>query len=224
VLGVVGPNGSGKTTLFRAVCGDVRPTAGKVVWDGREITGWSTDRIARAGLVRTWQQSMVFGSVSVRENLRMAIACAPRVAAGRPDLPVKVEHMLGFTGLTPVATIPAASLPTGLLRIVGIALALITRPLMLMLDEPAAGLNPAEAERLSDLLRRVHDAGAALTVVDHDMSFILPLCERLIVLDAGKKLIEGDSAEVVRHEDVVRVYLGARFAHGKAGTAAVVAE
>jgi branched-chain amino acid transport system ATP-binding protein len=188
-----------------------------VTWAGRDITGWSTDHIARVGLVRTFQQSMVFGSVSVRDNLRMAIACASRVTNGRPDLPATPDDVLEFTGLAPVASVPAGSLPTGLLRIVGVALALMTRPLMLMLDEPAAGLNVEEAARLRDLLRRVHDAGAALTVVDHDMSFILPLCDRLIVLDAGKKLVEGNSADVVRHEDVVRVYLGGRFARGKTG-------
>lgn len=219
LVGIVGPNGSGKTTLFRAICGDVRATGGRVMWMGREVTGWPTDRIARAGLVRTFQQSMVFASVSVRENLRMARACAAPTGHGakRPDLPTSPDDVIAFTGLDEVADVPAGSLPTGLLRIVGIALALVPQPALLMLDEPAAGLNVDEAGRLSELLRRVQKVGATLAVVDHDMSFILPLCQRLIVLDAGKKLIEGDPVEVLKHEDVIRVYLGGRFAHGKTG-------
>jgi ABC-type branched-subunit amino acid transport system ATPase component len=219
LIAIVGPNGSGKTTLFRAICGDVRATGGRVTWFGQDITRWPTDRIARAGLVRTFQQSMVFGSVSVRENMRMATACAAGGAhqEQRPDLPTTADEVLAFTGLDSVSDVLAGSLPTGLLRIVGIAVALVARPALLLLDEPAAGLNAEEAARLGALLRRVHGAGATLAVVDHDMSFILPLCERLIVLDTGKKLIEGNPAEVLKHEDVVRVYLGGRFAHGKTG-------
>jgi ABC-type branched-subunit amino acid transport system ATPase component len=221
---VVGPNGSGKTTLFRAICGDLKPARGTVRWRGRDITGWTTDRIARAGLVRTFQQSMAFSSETVANNLRMAAACMRGMSlsritdtAARPGLPESADDILDFTGLSDVAEAPAASLPTGILRLVGIALTLSTRPVMLMLDEPAAGLNIEESRRLSDLLRRVHAAGVTLVVVDHDMSFILPLAQRLVVLDTGRKLMEGEPEVVRRHEDVVRVYLGDRFAHGKTG-------
>jgi branched-chain amino acid transport system ATP-binding protein len=227
LLAIVGPNGSGKTTLFRAICGDVKPTHGTVRWQGRDITGWPTDRIARAGLVRTFQQSMAFSSETVEANLRMAVACMRGLALSRnwssdpgPALPESPQEILEFTGLSDVAGVVTASLPTGILRLVGIALTLSTRPSMLMLDEPAAGLNVAESQRLSALLRRVHATGVTLAVVDHDMSFILPLAQRLVVLDTGRKLVEGDPEVVRRQEDVIRVYLGARFAHGKAGARA----
>jgi branched-chain amino acid transport system ATP-binding protein len=210
--------------LFRAICGDIRPTKGRVIWRGRDISGWPTDRIARAGLVRTFQQSTVFASETVRDNLRIATACirgtslAGRRGATLPELPDKSDDILSFTGLLDAADVVTAGLPTGILRIVGIALTLATRPAMLMLDEPAAGLNVEESERLSDLLRRIHRAGVTLAVVDHDMSFIMQLAQRLVVLDTGKKLIEGDPRTVRDHREVIRVYLGDRFSHGKAGS------
>lgn len=224
LLGIVGPNGSGKTTLFRAICGDVDITSGQVVWLGRNVTGWSTDRIARAGLVRTFQQSMVFPSVSVRENVQMAAACCggSRVREGTPQLtalPDDPDELLEFAGIADIADEPAGALPTGLLRIIGITLGLVTKPVMFMLDEPAAGLNEDESARLAALLRRVQATGVTLAVVDHDMSFILPLCQRLIVLDYGRKLAEGEPYTVCEQEEVISVYLGARFAGGKAGKA-----
>jgi ABC-type branched-subunit amino acid transport system ATPase component len=225
LLGIVGPNGSGKTTLFRAICGDVHVTSGEVQWLGRNIAGWSTDRIARAGLVRTFQQSMVFPSVSVRENVRMAAACAReawrdrRSASPLRRLPDDADELLEFAGIADVADDPAGALPTGLLRIIGITLGLVTKPVMFLLDEPAAGLNEDESARLAALLRRVHATGVTLVVVDHDMSFILPLCRRLIVLDCGRKLADGEPYSVCEQEEVISVYLGARFAAGKAGAA-----
>jgi ABC-type branched-subunit amino acid transport system ATPase component len=217
IVGIVGPNGSGKTTLFRAVCGDVDVAGGRIEWQGLDITGWPTDRIARHGLVRTFQQSMVFASTTVRENLRMAQACAREDHARAGQLPHALEEVLVFTGLAASADTQAGALPTGTLRLVGIALALMTRPALLMLDEPAAGLNVEEAARLREVLERVNAAGVAVAVVDHDMSFILPLCQRLVVLDTGKKLVEGEPYAICQHPEVVRVYLGGRFAGGKAG-------
>ena len=228
LIGIVGPNGSGKTTLFRAICGDIEITEGRVIWQGRDITGWPTDRIARHGLVRTFQQSTAFLSASVSQNLRMAAACAPEAPLREhgltlSDIPAEPGEVLDFIGLGNVANTPAGALPTGMLRILGVALTLVTRPSMLMLDEPAAGLNVQEASQLSRLLRRIHEAGVTLAVVDHDMSFVLPLCQRLVVLDTGRKLIEGEPHTVTEHEDVIRVYLGGRFKHGKAGAAAAEA-
>lgn len=226
LLGLVGPNGSGKTTLFRAICGDVPVTSGDVTWLGRSTSGWSTERIARAGLVRTFQQSMVFPSVSVLENVQMAAACAHpsrrdrRSARVLSELPTDPRELLKFAGIADFSDQPAGALSTGILRLIGITLGLVTRPVMLMLDEPAAGLNEDESARLGELLRRVHATGVTLAVVDHDMSFILPLCQRLVVLDYGIKLTEGEPYAVCKQEDVIRVYLGARFAAGKAGTTA----
>jgi ABC-type branched-subunit amino acid transport system ATPase component len=220
---IVGPNGSGKTTLFRTICGDIRATGGQVLWQGRDITRWPTNRIAQLGLVRTFQQSMVFPSATVHQNLRMAKVCAGRAQLiGRQensllDIPTEPDDVLDFSGLGDVAHTLAGALSTGWLRVLGIALTLVAGPSMIMLDEPAAGLNVNRAVQILALLRRVNAAGITLAVVDHDMSFILPLCRRLIVLDAGRKLMEGDPVKVAEHEDVVRVYLGGRFAQGKTG-------
>lgn len=223
LIGIVGPNGSGKTTLLRGICGDVAITRGRVIWQDREITGWRPDRIARHGLMRTFQQSMVFASATVRENLRMAVACgatgrlARRNRTTAVDVPDDPNDMLTFTSLSDVADTLAGALPTGMVRILGIALTLMGSPSLLMLDEPAAGLSIEESDRLSTLLRRLQKGGMALAVVDHDVSFLVPVCQRLVVLDYGKKLTEGAPTTVTQNADVIRVYLGERFRHGKAG-------
>lgn len=217
IVGVAGPNGSGKTTMFRAACGDVRPTGGHVRWQGKDVTGWSADRIARRGLIRTFQNSAMFPSATVLGSVEMARMCAGhrRVDQAELRLPESVEEVIGFCHLDDVAEVPARSLSMGHLRMLGIAMALMARPVMLLLDEPAAGLTIAEGRDLSVLLREVQSEGVTLMVVDHDMSFLTPLCDRLVILETGAKFIEGDPVEVAANEDVVRLYLGSKFARGK---------
>lgn len=216
IVGVAGPNGSGKSTMFRATCGDVRSSAGRVLWGGTDITGWSTDRIARQGLIRTFQNSTMFASTTVLENLRMAQLCGPRRrASSGTRLPESADEIAGVCHLDPILKSPARILTTGQLRMLGIAMALMARPEMLLLDEPAAGLSITEGRDLAILLRELNMAGLTLMVVDHDMSFLLPLCHRLVVLEAGSKFTEGVPREVAANPDVVRMYLGSRFAEGK---------
>jgi branched-chain amino acid transport system ATP-binding protein len=171
------------------------------------------DRIARAGLVRTFQQSMYFGSGTVQDNVVMALDIA-RTAARRDDevsIPTDVEGLLAFTKLEALADSPSSVLSHGSLRQLGIALALAVRPVLLLLDEPAAGLNDAEGRDLAALLRRVRDSGVTLVVVDHDMGFLMPLVDRIVVLSAGRMLTEGTPAEVRADPAVIAAYLGSGF-------------
>jgi len=221
LLGIVGPNGSGKTTLFNCLTGRFPLTRGRVVWQGRDIGRWPMDRIARSGLVRTFQQSMHFGAASAAENVAMALDIA-RTAARKPDqskLPSDLADLLSFTNLEALADTPSSVLSHGSLRQLGIALALAVRPTLLLLDEPAAGLNEAEGRDLAALLRRVRDSGVTLAVVDHDMGFLMPLVDRVVVLSAGRLLKEGTPAEVRADPGVIEAYLGSGFTDAAQGRA-----
>jgi branched-chain amino acid transport system ATP-binding protein len=210
ILGIIGPNGSGKTTFFNCVSGRLKPSAGTVRWRGSEITGKSMHKVARLGLVRTFQESRIFPTGTVRANLEMALAiariAAPRENAARPAF--ALDDLVQLAGLADVVDMAASSLPFGYLRRLGIALALAAHPALLMLDEPAAGLNAAEGAQLGDMLRRIHEHEVTLVVVDHDMDFLLSLVERLVVLANGAKLREGPPDAIRSDPAVIEVYLG----------------
>jgi ABC-type branched-subunit amino acid transport system ATPase component len=208
LVGVIGPNGSGKTTLLNCMSGNLHLSAGQVLWQGHDITSWPMHRIARAGLVRTFQQSMAFPSSTVAENLEAACAIARATRARRAHRPRQIGELLAAADLTRLADSPVASLSHGTLRLVGIAMTLATSPEMLLLDEPAAGLNEIESRDLAELIRAIHDDGVSVVVVDHDMSFITSLVDRLIVMASGQILAEGKPAEVTRDPGVIEVYLG----------------
>jgi branched-chain amino acid transport system ATP-binding protein len=174
-------------------------------------------KTARRGLTRTFQQSMYFPSGTVRGNLTMAVDIAR--ATGRHDrhanLPTTVDGLIDFAGLRSLAENQSSTLGHGQLRQLGLALALATEPKLLLLDEPAAGLSDTEAETLATTLQLVRQSGVTIVVVDHDMGFVLPLVDRVIILSAGKKLLEGSPSVVRNDPRVIEVYLGSGLAAGR---------
>ena len=208
ILGIVGPNGSGKTTLFNVIAGVFPPTAGRVRWRGEDITGRPAHAIARKGLVRTFQQAMSFPGLSARENVRIA----SEHGRGRSGAPSRrwrsADAILDFVGLGPDAGRLAGSLPFGSLRRLGLAVALAAEPSLLLLDEPGAGLSDSETEELAALIAGLPAHGLGVCLIDHDMSLMASLCQRLVVLDFGTKIAEGRPDEVLNDPKVVEVYIG----------------
>jgi branched-chain amino acid transport system ATP-binding protein len=205
ILGIVGPNGSGKTTLFNVVTGALKPTAGSVHWRGEDISGLPSHKIARKGLLRTFQQAMSFPALSVREN----ILIAHEHGAGADRKGMSTSEILRFVGLEGRENEIAGSMPFGNLRRLGLALALAARPILLLLDEPAAGLNDSETEQLAEIILQLPGRGIGICLIDHDMNLIASICRRLVVLDFGTKIAEGPPGEVLNDKKVVEVYLGA---------------
>jgi len=217
VRGLIGPNGSGKTTLLNCVSGFLPLTDGSVSYRGRELSGLRADAIARLGIVRTFQSPQVFGSFTVRATCDLVTELSSSRADANDQLSDRTDEVLASCGLAAVADLPVAALPYGQLRLLGVATAIATRPRMLMLDEPAAGLAPGEAEALRKVILVARDRGVSVVVVDHDMSFLLPICDSVTVLDGGRKLVEGNPEEVARDPKVISAYLGESFVERQAG-------
>ncbi len=206
VLGLVGPNGSGKTTCINVISGLYPADGGEVTLDGRRIDGSKAHLLARSGINRTFQSPKPFLSLSVREN----VAIAARY--GNTRAPVDLDALLASLDLDRHAARPAADLNSAQQKTLDLARALATRPRLLLVDELAAGLNPAELSRMADRLRALAREGMALLVVEHLMGFIDRVTDRVIVMNAGREIFGGTLAEATRDPTVVQVYLGG--AHG----------
>jgi len=216
VLGLVGPNGSGKTTLFNCLTGFARPNSGRILWRGDDITSLAPDQIARRGVVRTFQQKMVFPKTTVRENLEMA--WQRRRSAGNHRAFDGCDDIVRFLGLAAVEHALAGDIPFGFARKLGVGLALAAHPRLLLLDEPAAGLNVEETRELGNLIRSIAtELGVTVWVIEHDMALIMSISQRIIVLHAGRKIAEGKPDEIANDPDVVAVYLGEKFAKSRSG-------
>jgi branched-chain amino acid transport system ATP-binding protein len=206
VVGLIGPNGAGKTTLVNILTGFDFPTRGSVALEDRDVTAWSPHRRARAGLARTFQHGHLFASLTVRENVEVA---ALGVGAGTAESRRRAEGLLELLGLSSRAEEPAGLLPHGEERKLGVARALATAPRFVLMDEPAAGMPEPGVPEFAEVVRSVrdeHDAGVLL--IDHNMTLVLEVCDRILVLDQGRTLAEGTPAEIRRNVDVAAAYLG----------------
>jgi branched-chain amino acid transport system permease protein len=207
VLGLIGPNGAGKTTLLNVLSGTVRPTGGEVRLDGRRVGGMRPDRLARAGVERTFQHLETFGSLSVLEKVLVPLEARNRFAP-TARLRSEAATLLTGVGLAGLLDVPVSTLPLGTQRRVEVARALAGRPRLLLLDEPLAGLSRAERDELAALVRRVADAGVTVVLVEHDVAAVMRTSDRVVVLDHGRLLADGQPAQVQADERVRGAYLG----------------
>lgn len=209
VTGLIGPNGAGKTTLFNVISGLQAPTAGRVVFDGTDITGASPFRRARMGIARTFQKLEAFGSLSAHDNVLVAAEQRRAWSRTRFDPEKVASEMLERVGISEVARFMVGTLSTGTARRVELARALATQPRVLLLDEPSSGLNEDETESMASLLRELTSDGLAVLLVEHDMSFVMGTCEHIHVLDFGSIIATGPPAAIQGDAAVQTAYLGA---------------
>jgi len=206
VVGLIGPNGAGKTTLVNVITGFDFPTTGRVELEERDVTRWSPQRRGRAGLARTFQHGHAFKGLTVRENVEVA---ALGVGASSREARTRAQRLLDALGLRARADEKASALPHGDERKLGVARALATEPRFVLMDEPAAGLTEAEVPDLAAVVRSVRDDhGAGVLLIDHNVTLILDVCDRIHVLDQGRTLAEGTPDEIRENIDVANAYLG----------------
>jgi branched-chain amino acid transport system ATP-binding protein len=220
ITSLIGPNGAGKTTAFNAITGYLRPTRGRVAWDGDALGGRRPCDIARRGVVRTFQRTSVFPALSVFDNVRTGLhlrgaagfwsvlARTSRMRAEETRLAAAADEVLSFVGLAHRRDERADQLPYGEQRLVELAVAVAARPQLMLLDEPAAGMTGAEKERLVALIRKIRERDVTVLVVEHDMRLVMGLSEIVIVLNHGRVIAEGVPAEIRAHPEVIRAYLG----------------
>ncbi len=226
VTGLIGPNGAGKTTVFNMITGFLKPTGGQVLYrpgdrefrGARDLAGRQPHELAALGVARTFQHTSIFPGLTVRENvltgmhLRLGGGSRER-AVGRGTGP-DVDEILRLVELEDKAETVASSLPYGDQRRLEIAVALASRPRLLLLDEPAAGMNPEEAARLIGMIRAIRERGVTVVLVEHNMRLVMGVCDYIYVLEHGKKIAEGRPREVANDSRVIEVYLGRKRANG----------
>ena len=221
IQSIIGPNGAGKTTLFNLITGVYAPTVGRVTFDGEDVTGLRPHQLAARGLARTFQNLQIFFNMTVVENVlvgmhlgldrRLVPALLRLGGVGRKEMQARAEaeDLLAFVGLEGVADTDADAMSYGALKRLEIARALASKPRLILLDEPAAGLNPAETARIGTLIRRIAEDGVTVVLVEHDMRLVMGVSDRILVIDYGRRLTEGGADEVRSNPDVVAAYLGA---------------
>ncbi|HEY3423580.1 MAG TPA: ABC transporter ATP-binding protein [Negativicutes bacterium] len=221
IMGLIGPNGAGKTTMFNLITGVYTPTSGNILFQGEDITGTRPDQVVDKGIARTFQNIRLFRNLSVLDNvciavdrqvkysLGAALLRLPRILRKEQEIRRQAMEYLAAVGLEDKAAVRADSLPYGLQRKLEIARALALQPQLLLLDEPAAGMNPEESLDLAKLIRTVHDRYKLTTLlIEHHMDVVMELCDQIFVLNFGEKLAEGTADSIQTNTDVLRAYLG----------------
>lgn len=220
ITGVIGPNGAGKTTLFNVVTGLYTQTQGEVFLGGENISFLNTEELAGRGLVRTFQNVELFRQMTVLENVMVGLhtrsksgifSCAlklPGQIREEKNIRAKSMEWLAFTGIAGLADVTAGNLPFGKGRLLEISRALAAKPKMILMDEPAAGLNSRETAELALLIRKICQSGVTVVLVEHDMDLVMDVCESIVVLNLGKKLAEGTPREIQENPAVIAAYLG----------------
>ncbi len=221
ITGIIGPNGAGKTTLFNIITGIYSLTTGDVYFNGSSISGLPPEKLARNGLVRTFQNIELFDQMTVLENVMVGLHS--RTASGIVSCILKLPAQLNeerktretaswwldYCGIGDLSDSIAANLPFGKGRLLEIARAMAMNPRIIFMDEPAAGLNTKETSHLADLIRRIRDSGVTVVIVEHDMELIMDICDSIVVLDLGRKIAEGTPRQIQENPDVIAAYLGA---------------
>lgn len=220
IKGVIGPNGAGKTTLFNIISGIYRQTSGDVFLAEKKITQFTPERLARRGMVRTFQNVELFGNMTVLENVMIGLHTKSRsgILSSALKFPTAIREerrirqkaleCLEFAGITEHAAETADNLPFGKCRLLEIARAMALEPAIILLDEPAAGLNARETADLGQLIERIRGTGVTVVLVEHDMELVMDICDSILVLNLGEKLAEGTPLEIQENQKVITAYLG----------------
>jgi branched-chain amino acid transport system ATP-binding protein len=220
ITGVIGPNGAGKTTLFNIITGIYTQTSGRVTLEGKDISGLPPERLVGRGLVRTFQNIELFGAMTVLENVMVGLhtksssglfSCAlkmPWSIAEERRIRSEAMKWLEFTDIADLAEVVAGNLSFGKGRLLEIARALAVEPRIILMDEPAAGLNSQETQTLARLILRIREMGITVVLVEHDMELVMDICDRIVVLNLGRKLAEGTPREIQENQEVIAAYLG----------------
>jgi branched-chain amino acid transport system ATP-binding protein len=220
IMGLIGPNGAGKTTFFNLVTGYIHPTKGNVIFLNKNITGKRPHSVARHGLIRTFQADNIFPEFTVIKNVILACHLRPKISfwdtvlntpSGRrkdKEILERSHHILELLGMDNLADVEAGSLPHGHKRLLGIALSLAAEPKLLLLDEPLAGMNGIEVSETMEIIKKLWQSGLTILLIEHNMRAAMNLCQKIVVLNFGKKIAEGTPEEIKTNTDVIQAYLG----------------